>query len=97
MPAGINAFWGYYSFDGGISFARGIDDESILHTYTKPELKICAPAKDFYTQGMKVEGHKLVQDIKDPIVLQPVTGGYLIVSKWGLEAEDPALLNEKQN
>ena len=97
VPAGVDAFWGYYIQEQwGVRYVK-VDDETILHTYTKPEFKICAPAKDFHTQGMKVEGYKLVQDIKDPIVLQPVIGGYLIVSKWGLEAEDPALLNPTQN
>jgi hypothetical protein len=27
----------------------------------------------------------------DPIVLQPVNGGYLVIAKWGDEANDPAL------
>jgi hypothetical protein len=27
----------------------------------------------------------------DPIVLQPVKGGYLVLAKWGLEANDPEL------
>lgn len=35
--------------------------------------------------------------IEDPIVLQPVIGGFLIVSKWGLEAQDPDLINIKLN
>jgi regulator of replication initiation timing len=35
--------------------------------------------------------------IDDPIVLQPVRGGCLIVDKWGPEASDPALVNEINN
>jgi len=63
----------------------------------KPELKICAPEKDFDTRYMTIsEGYKLV-NIPDPIVLQPVKGGYLIISKWGLESEDENLVNEKMN
>lgn len=62
--------------------------------YTTPSFEICAPEKDFNTYGMTKMGHKL---IPDPIVLQPVSGGYLIVTKWGLEGDDPALLNEKHN
>lgn len=34
---------------------------------------------------------------KDPIVLKPVVGGFLIVTKWGLEASDPLTVNEKMN
>lgn len=56
---------------------------------------ICAPAKDFNQKGMKVSGVKL--EIEDPIVLQPVKHGYLIVTKWGPEASDPALINEQSN
>lgn len=62
--------------------------------YVKESFKICAPEKDFNTAGMTKFGHKL---IPDPIVLQPIKGGYLIVTKWGLEGDDPALLNEKHN
>lgn len=60
----------------------------------KPSFHICAPEKDFEMSYMRKEGHKL---IPDPIVLQPVKGGYLIVSKWGLESEDETLVNEKMN
>lgn len=61
----------------------------------KPSFKICAPASDFDTQGLKQVGHELVPE--DPIVLCPVNGGYLVVSKWGLEANDPSVTNEKLN
>lgn len=56
--------------------------------------KICAPQKDFDMRGKRIDGYKLIDD---PIVLQPVYGGYLIVTKWGLEASDKTLLNEKMN
>lgn len=60
----------------------------------KPAFKICAPKSEFKTMGMIVtDGYIL----RDPIVLQPVKGGYLIVSKWGLEASDEALVNEIEN
>ncbi len=61
----------------------------------KPKFEICAPEKDFNTQNMKKKGHKLVPE--DPIVLCPVKGGYLVVSKWGLEASDPSVLDERMN
>jgi hypothetical protein len=35
--------------------------------------------------------------IPDPVVLQPVKYGYLCLTKWGAEAEDPILLNEINN
>lgn len=57
--------------------------------------KICAPEKDFDTKYTTVkDGYKLEYD---PIVLQPVDMGYLIVTKWGLEANDPIVINEKKN
>lgn len=34
---------------------------------------------------------------KDPIVLTPVNGGYLIVSAWGIESQDPEVFNENKN
>lgn len=60
----------------------------------KPSFKICAPENEFNTRGLIKSGHHL---IPDPIVLQPVKGGYLIVSKWGLEGKDPSLVNEVHN
>lgn len=60
-------------------------------------LKICAPIKEMIIpKGKQVKNHTIV-DVPDPIVLQPVKGGYLIVSKWGLEASDSSLTNEKLN
>lgn len=57
-------------------------------TIYKEKMKICATIKDFDTTLLKIkDGYKLGA-IKDPVVLQPVRGGYLIVSKWGIEAED---------
>ena len=35
--------------------------------------------------------------VDDPIVLQPVPGGYLVVTKWGLEATIPEIQNPKTN
>lgn len=60
------------------------------------EMKICAPKKDFDTRTMYVpKGDYRLED--DPIVLQPVNEGYLIVTKWGIEGEDQSLVNEKMN
>lgn len=63
--------------------------------------KICAPIKDFDEHYIKnycrvEDGYKLVA-LPDPIVLQPVQGGYLIITKWGLEASDENVVNEKMN
>lgn len=63
-------------------------------TYYKPPFKICAPEKDFQLHGNRKYGYKL---IPDPIVLQPVKGGYLIITKWGLEGNDELAINEGSN
>lgn len=64
---------------------------------TQREFKICAPVKDFDTRHMRIKDGYSLQEIPDPVVLQPVKGGYLVVSKWGLEANDESLINETNN
>lgn len=62
--------------------------------------KICAPVKDMDISGLELkEGYKLQRkiEIPDPVVLQPVKGGYLIITAWGDEASDPLVLNENHN
>lgn len=71
--------------------------QEIKTRYVQPSFVIAAPEKDFDTRHLIKNGHKLELHIPDPIVMQPVKGGYLIVSKWGLEAEDAELTNEKMN
>lgn len=63
-------------------------------------LKICAPVKDMDISGLELkEGYKLERkiEIPDPVVLQPVEGGYLILTAWGDEASDPLVMNENHN
>lgn len=73
-------------------------DESALHKgrreYEKVPFYICAPEKDMHIHNHRKNGVML---IPDPIVLHWVPEGYLIVSKWGLEGQDPDLTNEKMN
>lgn len=55
-----------------------------------------ADIKDGYI--VKEDGFVLKdKEIKDPIVLKPVKGGFLIVTKWGLEAEDNLTINQNFN
>lgn len=56
---------------------------------------ICAPQKDM--KETKRKGVFAVEHIPDPIVLHFMPEGFLVVSKWGLEAEDAVLTNEKMN
>lgn len=83
---------------GGISTSRigysSAPTEKKTYYFKKP-FKICAPVKDFDTKHMEVrDGYKLEYD---PIVLQPVHMGYLIITKWGIEGDDASLVNEIKN
>lgn len=63
-------------------------------------LQICAPVKDMDTRGLEIkDGYKLSEKIHipDPVVLQPVKGGYLILTAWGDEASDPIVVNQINN
>lgn len=65
-------------------------------------LFICAPQSHFDLKDLSKES-KLgffkveTREIKDPIVFRYCKGGIQVLSKWGLEASDPALLNEIDN
>ena len=75
-------------------YFMGSYDSNII----RPEFHICAPLKDFDTKNTSMkDGYRLSVNIPDPVVLQPVRGGYIVVSKWGLEASDESLTNEKAN
>lgn len=58
-------------------------------------LKIIAPPSKLKMEGKKIKGHCLID--KDPIVLQPVKDGYLIITAWGFEAKDPEVQNPRHN
>lgn len=64
-------------------------------------LFICAPKKDFDVTGLTKQGlgysNDKIIEVKDPVVFRYVRGGVQVLSKWGLEASDPALLNEIDN
>lgn len=65
-------------------------------------LYICAPEDQFDTtnlvdvNGLLKLGRPILVE-KDPIVFRYVRGGVQIITKWGLEAADEALANEKLN
>jgi len=61
-------------------------------------LQICAPIKDMDISNLTLkDGYKLEKHIPDPVVLQSVNGGYLILTAWGDEASDPLVVNEINN
>lgn len=65
------------------------------------EMQICCPEKDAEISGLKKIGsffHSVTTvHVPDPVVLQPVKGGYLIVTAWGDEASDPIVVNPVNN
>jgi hypothetical protein len=84
-------------------FCQSFSEKYIGNPYVKAQkiinegMMICAPQKDMDMTGLKVKGYNLVKEIPDPVVLQPVKGGYLIVAAWGDEASDEIVVNEKLN
>lgn len=68
---------------------------------SKDGLFIAAPQSHFDTTNLKQ--NKLgffaftVKEIKDPIVFRYVQGGIQVLTKWGVEGEDPALVVPKLN
>lgn len=55
-----------------------------------PKNKFKIPKNYSVENGFEV-GYKKAVKIKDPVVLQPVIGGYLIVSAWGFEETLPEI------
>jgi hypothetical protein len=82
-----------------------VDKMDLLYSYSKDSeyttgtgLFIVATRDQLNMKSARVQGHKLVDIVKeDPIVLQPVKNGYLIVSAWGIEASDKELHNPRFN
>jgi hypothetical protein len=71
--------------------SRNIENRKCFQQ-TNITLKICAPIKDMDISGLTLkDGYRLEKHIPDPVVLQPVKGGYLVVTAWGDEANDPIL------
>jgi hypothetical protein len=82
-----------------------VDKIDLPHSYSKESeyvagttLLIIATRDQLNMKNTRVQGHKLVDIVKeDPIVLQPVKEGYLIVSAWGIEASDKEVQNPRFN
>lgn len=58
-------------------------------------LKIIAPESQIDMRNKKKIGFQIVAE--DPIILQPVKEGFLIVTAWGEEAKDESVVNQKMN
>lgn len=87
--------WGMISHDAfhPFNYATG----ETLHP-GHSEFWICAPITDVDTEGLTAVEHNLSEvRADDPVVLQPVEGGFIIVAAWGPEASDEDVVNEKMN
>jgi len=90
---------GFYASDSKDLFGLAYKGDIRFNT-DNTTFKICAPVKDMDISGLELkEGYKLERkiEIPDPVVLQPVKGGYLIITAWGDEASDPLVVNEINN
>ncbi len=76
--------------------------KEVVETSTRSGLFIAAPKDHFDLTGLTFDKKKgyfqtTIQIKKDPIVFRYVKGGIQVLSKWGLEADDPALQMEILN
>ena len=63
-----------------------------------PTFMVVGTLDQFDMTGNKVDSsYRIVSDNPDPVVLAQVPGGYLIVTKWGAEADIQEFHNEKEN
>lgn len=60
------------------------------------DMSVMAPMSELnYREGYDQKRAHVLYD--DPIILQPVNGGFLIVTSWGKEAADAAIANPNHN
>lgn len=103
-----DTFWyyGYLASRGEIKnpvITEAFLADAVETTYDRSGLFIAAPKEHFDLTGLTFDEKKgyfhakTVRIIKDPIVFRYVKGGIQVLTKWGLEAEDPALQVEILN
>lgn len=77
----------YGKREGGVEWDGGESAERYSNIYKKFKvthpLIIAAPKNDFNMEGMEIKRYAITKSIPDPVVLQPVFGGYLIITAWG--------------
>lgn len=85
-----------FIFDWGILTGITKRENTKLADDKIRSFSICAPKTMMNLDGQKIIGNEIVP--KDPIVLHPVKGGFLIVAAWGgPEASDELVVNNKMN
>jgi len=96
----------------GLFFAHMLPSKNVtwhdIHTSCefvredKQGLFIAAPKSHFDLKGLTQKGTRGFfqtqrEDVDDPIVFRYVKGGIQVLTKWGLEADDPTLTNALDN
>jgi len=86
----------------GINYTGYVFHTATVKVVNVQGLFICAPPSHFDLKNLSKETklgfHKVtITKVNDPIVYRYCKGGIQVVSKWGLEASDPGLLNEIEN
>lgn len=77
-----------------LSFA--VTDETKNDFLPGQGMSVMAPMSELnYREGYDQKRAHILYD--DPIILQPVNGGWLIVTSWGKEAADSAIVNPNHN
>jgi hypothetical protein len=84
------------------SYNGYVYSEAVVTRIDRGQLFICAPSTHFNLDGLEKNGElgyytttKTI--VNDPIVFRYCFGGIQVLSKWGLEASDEALVNEQMN
>lgn len=86
-----------------LEFAGGMRIQVESYTRIEHTLSICAPKKEMNLSGKKMingkwyDSFKVTVPVPDPVVLQPVKHGYLIITAWGPEASDENVVNHRMN
>jgi len=84
------------------NYSGYIYSSAIIREVERQGLFICAPRSHFKLSGLFKRGtlgffNSKTWEVKDPIVFRYCRGGVQVITKWGLEAEDDVLVNEKLN
>lgn len=97
----------YFTKDFAFLYSGVFYGENLLTTVveTKTELSglfIAAPKSHFNIKDLKKSGtfgfmNITVREVKDPIVFRYCKGGIQVLTKWGLEAADPLVVNALEN
>jgi len=86
----------------GNDYKKGAYSYHSIYDEGPVPMKICAPAQNMDLKEARVSNNYKMEALypvsyPDPIVLQPVHEGYLIVTAWGNEASDLLVVNPIRN